>query len=939
LVFVISTFAFVARPLLGERTYMAVDLLERTAPYRDAIGRPPDVVSVIQGDQVEQYGPAEIMSKNTIESGEWHTWDPHVAAGTPAGIPPITADVPPFDWAFFIFPAWYAVGVAAALAILTCQWFMYLFLRRLGAAMLPAIIGAIAYTYTGTNLAFIDRIWVPFLLPAMLWAVHRLVERTTFVNSLVLGAFVAWGWYEGFPSAWVYCVATAGGYAIVVVGTRWWRARHAGDGVVNEADHGSVGRLVEDKPGNSWAVNRLGWLAFGFAWGVALSALTLIPLVHEVSARDILAMRTFSSSSHLESINVFGIITSRVPGPPTHGPWWTNLNPFEGTTYLGLAVIAVVTLGLALAAFRRIRATEDGALAWVVFSGVAVLAMVLSYVGTPLLSLVYHVPGFANNPIWRMRFLIGLGAAVLLALTLDSVWTNGLRVARPKRRVLEWWSIALTVVVVGIFVRYLPRLIDTARAQQAMGLLRSDLLRNGAVAAGVLVVVLAAVRWPKFVVVAAVITGTAIYLQLIIPAYDLTPAAPVTDFFTQQSGHREMARLTDGKYRYAASGANFYWNTSEVFGLYDVRGAALQAPEFRSLMHEVSDLAFTRDPFKIQLFRDEWNLSSPVLDHLGVRYFALGTDEQPYGTPDRPLATPTAWVPVGADQPVALSTAVGRIDGIEVPLRSAGACTDGAVRVRLTRNGVTSTTSRPLYDVNGSVVAFAIKSPGDAPGPVSATIEPSHRGCRLEMGVAGTGNDFAGSILHIDDSAPVRLASTDQAWIYERPSASPIVTSYGQWTHFPTQAAALDWLRSRPDSEAGIVPVVGSVPESDPAGVPARVVSSRIEDQSVTVHSDGTTRSLVSAGQVIGDGWQVTVDGHDAPMVLIDGGIMATVVPPGTHTVEFHYRPTAVKIGAALTVGAVIVAVVGLVWIAVRRRRRRDSIARAPSTGHGRGAA
>jgi uncharacterized membrane protein YfhO len=72
---------------------------------------------------------------------------------------------------------------------------------------------------------------------------------------------------------------------------------------------------------------------------------------------------------------------------------------------------------------------------------------------------------------------------------------------------------------------------------------------------------------------------------------------------------------------------------------------------------------------------------------------------------------------------------------------------------------------------------------------------------------------------------------------------------------------------------------------------------------------------------VIGDGWKVTVNGKPSKMVLIDGGIMATPVPPGNHVVEFRYAPKTVRTGALLSGGAVIVAGVGLLVLAIRRAR------------------
>ena len=110
------------------------------------------------------------------------------------------------------------------------------------------------------------------------------------------------------------------------------------------------------------------------------------------------------------------------------------------------------------------------------------------------------------------------------------------------------------------------------------------------------------------------------------------------------------------------------------------------------------------------------------------------------------------------------------------------------------------------------------------------------------------------------------------------------------------------------------MPVVGAVPRLAAAGQAARVVESHIGDESVTARVAGATPSLVSSGQVVGDGWNVTVDGKASEVVLIDGGIMATSVPPGNHVVEFRYAPTSFRLGLFVSLfmlAAVLAAAVG----------------------------
>ena len=58
---------------------------------------------------------------------------------------------------------------------------------------------------------------------------------------------------------------------------------------------------------------------------------------------------------------------------------------------------------------------------------------------------------------------------------------------------------------------------------------------------------------------------------------------------------------------------------------------ALRSRAAKELIDAVTPQAFVRDPLKIVLSSAEWNLASPVLDDLAVRYFAIGTDEMPLG--------------------------------------------------------------------------------------------------------------------------------------------------------------------------------------------------------------------------------------------------------------------------------------------------------------------
>ena len=167
----------------------------------------------------------------------------------------------PFSVGFLFLPAWYAIGLKVFLALLLCQSFMYLLVRRLGVAVGPAVLAGVAYTFSGVNLVFIHRVDAVFLVPALFWAVHRLVTpKADLRGTAVLAGLVAWAWAEGFPSGWVFCVFATTAWAAwlavrpnletVADATDWWQVI-AGPVAAPVATDAGAGRL-EDWSGPSY---------------------------------------------------------------------------------------------------------------------------------------------------------------------------------------------------------------------------------------------------------------------------------------------------------------------------------------------------------------------------------------------------------------------------------------------------------------------------------------------------------------------------------------------------------------------------------------------------------------------------------------------------------------------------------------------------------------
>jgi hypothetical protein len=79
-----------------------------------------------------------------------------------------------------------------------------------------------------------------------------------------------------------------------------------------------------------------------------------------------------------------------------------------------------------------------------------------------------------------------------------------------------------------------------------------------------------------------------------------------------------------------------------------------------------------------------------------------------------------------------------------------------------------------------------------------------------------------------------------------------------------------------------------------------------------------TPRFLV-VSEMYFPGWQATVDGAPTPIYRTNYLFRGIVVPAGRHTVTFDYRPRSVRVGAAISAFALLIALVAL---AAGRRRR-----------------
>ena len=91
-------------------------------------------------------------------------------------------------------------------------------------------------------------------------------------------------------------------------------------------------------------------------------------------------------------------------------------------------------------------------------------------------------------------------------------------------------------------------------------------------------------------------------------------------------------------------------------------------------------------------------------------------------------------------------------------------------------------------------------------------------------------------------------------------------------------------------------------------GAKAAITSYRLNEVTVQVETPGA--ALLRLADLWYPDWEATVDGRPAEILKADYLLRAVAVPAGSHRVEFHFRPRAMRQGLLLSCGSLVVSLV-----------------------------
>ncbi len=375
--------------------------------------------------------PQNDLFFQALRHGSWLAWNPFVASGVPLAASPNAGLLSPLMLPYLALPGWLAPAFVKLLEIICAGAGCYLYLRRIRLGQAAALVGGLAFVTSGYMIIWTN--WpqtrVAAFIPALFWAVERLVQRRRTIDVALVAVVVTAMLFGGFPAVTGYALYTAVGYLVIRAVAEYRR---------------QLRRLL--------AVLAAGAAAVGL--GLGLAAVQLVPFA-AFMGHAYIADRSQQPSSHLQPAVLLTAVAPWALGTtnPDRAPaYFARDNLMESLSYLGVGVLVLV-----LYAVMRQRAARStvatGAFAFLLLAAVGWLALI--YLGGAPLALLQHLPVFNFNFVSRARcmpaFLLAMLAAIGYELLVS--WS------RAQRRAPRWrqavaplpWAVAAAGLLAAWF--------------------------------------------------------------------------------------------------------------------------------------------------------------------------------------------------------------------------------------------------------------------------------------------------------------------------------------------------------------------------------------------------------------------------------------------------------------------------------------------------------
>ena len=562
-------FAAFAPALSPSQTLSPADIVLEAHPWK-ALAPDRAPANPLMGDVAFMFHPWLLYGAREVAHGRLPLWNPHAFAGAPAFANPQTAYLFPLHWLMLVLGAPLGVTIITLLKLVIAGVGTYAFLRLVPVSPLPALLGAIAFMWSGPLVVWMQWSYgstmatVPVLMVATEMFVREPRRRRVAILALALALVIL----SGYPQGAFVAIMLAGAWAA----SRSWRRA----AIVPTA------------------------LRFGLAGtlGLGLAAVQILPFVEYLFVSSVFFQRNALSPPRFFPVE--GALTALMPllfGIPTQGNFSGPLNFNEIQVHVG--VPALLTASLAASIVVPKRAVAFSAVVLVV--GVSVV-----YDLPPLSPLLSAVPPFSLIASQRCLPAVMFAVAMLAALTLDGLGTVPTQMHPLRTR----FTLGLWTTVFGVAAGIL------AWSTLREGGLRGGLVASGALVAATMLLLLHQMRrggmTSRLGLVALEVISVvpiAMLYQPSIPSSLFYPAPPAAIRYVQTETAATKERVI-----------NIGWNLGSLYGLYDVRGYDGMTPRWMEQLVGPG----TVGPLGNGGMDITISPELPLFDLLGIRYVVTG---------------------------------------------------------------------------------------------------------------------------------------------------------------------------------------------------------------------------------------------------------------------------------------------------------------------------
>lgn len=915
-----------------------------------AVGYP-----LIVGDDLAQNFPLRVLVGRILASGHAPLWDPYLWSGAPllAGFNAGAAF--PTTLLFGVLPATFAWVLTEALTYASAAAGLYVFLRLRRLVAPAALLGALTFAYGGFMAGQLVHIGAVSGVAMIPWLLVSLV----LLENATRRAPLADGWptaaRAALPGAALFALAVGLLILAASPGSMLYGMIAVGVYVL------FLLRRHRRRGGRRALV---GWVVAAGVVGLLVGAIQWLPglLYAESSQRGAVGFSFFSSGSLPLPLTLLLLIPNLVGGYGRFGQpsYAGTFNLPELTSYVGILplVAAFATIPRNWGRGRRLAERR----AW---QAIALLGLVLSWGGnTPLGQVLYHIPIYGQQRDQsRNVATLDLALAILLALWVDGLLRGATARARSRPSGMLAFLPPLLVVVLAVAV-----LVWEGPAQH--------LLTVGSVIPGLFVHLAATLAISALLaVVAAVIVvridhwgvgrRTRVLTMFVVAdllvfaatGYWAPPHRVTLQRVTPTSAPLAAAMGSGGRFAVFDPGLllssavpqMYRYPQLNILGQPDLN-ILRRLPSVQGYGSVVSGGYNGATGAHAQTFVRPVSLANGVMSALNLRillsfpiYFS---QRVPSGAP---LGAKARYV--HATRLSAGGRAVWyfgdqqTVSRVAVPVLAPASSAAGLAHARVGLVGMHGTIRWP--SVRTVVVGGTLRVQFLSPEPAAGFLVSAPPHVAVLFGVPRA----------VTQTGPLVLDGTLQGFLplsQWRPDG--MIGSFALFKN--TQALGPYWLQGLPahigSHAPSALPAV-STPSAQLAGGAIHVLHSSVSG-SATVQVRTPSRAVLVRSEADASGWRAWVrgpgnsSGHWQPVIRV-GLVQGVVLPAGTWTVRYSYRPgIVVAAGGATLLGFAVVLSAGLLGVRVRRGRRdhespatpqssppaSSSVHGSPSNGHGR---